>query len=545
MAQIRILFLSANPRNTARLSFDEEFRAIQLRLRQAGVDDEVVLCAEVAVRAEELPSVLERHKPRIIHFSGHGGAQGQLLFVGADPSSSVSLSPETLHRVFKELSTPPLCVVLNACHSILQARRLTDVVPCVVGMSRLVKDEGAIAFAAGFYEALATGDTVRRAFVKGCTQSELNSIPDQSDIAELLVAGTADADRLTLRSVPPQREDSEASRPPGLAYDLRYYVGRSDHESLARQMLQARAGAVVLRSPEWCGKTWLLEHLLSSLTSDDILIRIDAKELSQSSVISKLPNFLREFSRQILDGFPVGLQGGHDIDEVVNRAIQKSPNLISNMRWFMEQHILSKLGSRRMILAMDSVDIFITQPWCDEFFSMLRSWQLRVQPLWSGLRFLFTMSTAPNLLVKDIHQSPFNGASKIILSDFTATQIAALAQLYGLSCTDKEANLLLSEIGGHPYLLALACYHARHAGLSLGSWLPGSGPVFGPFLARAKRLLHADAGLYSAFKQAVLYPDRDVPFEHFDRLNTAGFVCKNEESENLMLRFPIYRQLLK
>lgn len=375
------------------------------------------------------------------------------------------------------------------------------------------------------------------------------------EIARHLVMTQAIADSRPgkLSPLPTQFEECGAgnsassgpSKPPGLAYDPRYYVRRGDHESLARQMLEPSAGAVVLQSPEWCGKTWMLEHLLSTCNQQDVLIHLDAKELSQSTVTSDLNSFLRELSCQIYEDCPTDMKGSSGVNALLEAAFTRSPNAMINMRWFMEQNILSNLKSRRLILAIDSVDVFVKQPWCDEFFSMLRSWQLRTQPIWSGIRFLFTMSTAPNLLVKDIHQSPFNGASKILLSDFTTSQIGQIATLHGLHCSESEANKLLLEIGGHPYLLALTCYHARRAGLSLADWLPDSGPVFAPFLARANRGLHADPKLYAAFEQAVRHPKRRIDFHLFDRLCSAGYICKSEDGDTYSLRFPIYRRLLK
>lgn len=185
MEKIRILFLCANPLSTTRVTLDEEMHAIQQRLRQSGAGDLFELQAEWAVRASELPAAIMRAKPRIVHFSGHGTHTGELLLVGSHPSQAAPVAPETLKKLFAILGRDIFCVLLNACYSDLQANALVDVIPCAVGMGRAVTDEGAIAFAAGFYEALAFGQSLQTAFELGRTSIELAQHQSQSLIPQL------------------------------------------------------------------------------------------------------------------------------------------------------------------------------------------------------------------------------------------------------------------------------------------------------------------------------------------------------------------------
>lgn len=198
MSSVRVLFLAANPRSTRRLALDEEMHAIQQRLRESGAAERFELRSEWALRAEALPAAIMRHKPSIVHFSGHGTETGELLLVGSQSDQTTPVSPDTLQRLFKILGNGLFCVVLNACFSEAQANALAQIVPCAVGMSREVTDAGAIAFAAGFYEALAFDRSLQAAFELGCTAIELTQQSDQHLVPQLRLRRDVDAEKLRL-----------------------------------------------------------------------------------------------------------------------------------------------------------------------------------------------------------------------------------------------------------------------------------------------------------------------------------------------------------
>ncbi len=196
--KLKILFLSANPQDKQPLFLDEEFRAIQQRIRGAGQEDRFDVVSEWALRPQELPAAVMRHKPNIVHFSGHGNSSGQLDMVNDTTGGTQTVSPDTLGEIFKLLGQDVSCVVLNACYSALHAQAIAASVPCVVGMSSEVTDESAIAFAAGFYEALVFGQAVQTAFELGRQQLALSQQEGQKEIPQLLVRGDIDPHKLTL-----------------------------------------------------------------------------------------------------------------------------------------------------------------------------------------------------------------------------------------------------------------------------------------------------------------------------------------------------------
>jgi len=166
---VTILLLGANPLDTDPLQLDEETRAIDEALREAEYRNRFQLEQHWAVRYNELSRFLQRHKPHIVHFSGHGSASGELAFSDVGGKKHL-VPPETLAELFRILRGNIRCVVLNACYSEEQAQAIAKSIDCVVGMTRKVPDAAALQFSAAFYESLGYGSSIADAFGLGCNR---------------------------------------------------------------------------------------------------------------------------------------------------------------------------------------------------------------------------------------------------------------------------------------------------------------------------------------------------------------------------------------
>ena len=169
-----ILFLGVNPKNTERLRIDEEARAIEDALNQAGYRDQFVLEKHFAVRITDLQRLLLKYRPQIVHFAGHGSEAGGVVFEDAG-GSAAEVPPAAFARLFALLQPPVACVVLNACFSLEQATGIAAGVGCVAGMSNAFPDDAAISFAGAFYQALGFGEPIQAAFDLACLQIDLES----------------------------------------------------------------------------------------------------------------------------------------------------------------------------------------------------------------------------------------------------------------------------------------------------------------------------------------------------------------------------------
>lgn len=218
-----ILFLGANARDTTRLRLGAELRDIRCALQAIGAGDVFHLVAELALRPKDLQNLLLTNTPKVIHFSGHGlesepsvsdlepkatrdpvGSTSRefLSLNDAAPSvnersnggllledergAAVAIQPVVLIELLAIMArdTPLRCVVLNACFTASQAQAIAEHVDCVIGTTREIDDNDALAFSTAFYRALAHGKSVRTAFDLGRVEIGLRG-PSGMDVVHL------------------------------------------------------------------------------------------------------------------------------------------------------------------------------------------------------------------------------------------------------------------------------------------------------------------------------------------------------------------------
>lgn len=162
-----ILVLSANPRETSQLRFDEEIREIEEGLQRARLRDRYDIKHKLALRFKDLRRALLDYKPQIVHFSGHGSKEG--LTIEDDQGKPTLISAEVLSGLFKLCAEHVECVMLMACYSAIQATAISEHIDYVIGMWDKIPDKAAIEFSIGFYDALGAGRSVDDAFEFGRT----------------------------------------------------------------------------------------------------------------------------------------------------------------------------------------------------------------------------------------------------------------------------------------------------------------------------------------------------------------------------------------
>ncbi|WP_088241353.1 CHAT domain-containing protein [Calothrix rhizosoleniae] len=171
-----ILFLAANPKDTAQLRLDEEVREIDASLQRARGRDQFVLQQRWAVRSRDVQRAMLDFRPQIVHFSGHGAEEGLVLEDKTGKAKFVDT--EGLAGLFKSFSDCVECVVLNACYSEVQADAIARHIPYVIGMNKAIGDKAAIEFAVSLYDALGVGESVEFAYKFGCSNIRMAGIPE-------------------------------------------------------------------------------------------------------------------------------------------------------------------------------------------------------------------------------------------------------------------------------------------------------------------------------------------------------------------------------
>jgi hypothetical protein len=208
MRAIRVLFLAADPqKNTVALRIDREIRDVRQAIRDGSGHQPIVLESEFAVRLRDLQAAMHHHAPQVVHFSGHGRKDGELVM-----DDGRRVTGEALAALFVALEGSVRLVVLNACRTHEVARTLSAVVDYVVGMDEVIYDESAAQFSAAFYGALAFGKSVPSAFEFGVSQLQLLGT-HESHIPRLWVRSDVAPRPLEPRELPSPVDPSAADAP--------------------------------------------------------------------------------------------------------------------------------------------------------------------------------------------------------------------------------------------------------------------------------------------------------------------------------------------
>jgi CHASE2 domain-containing sensor protein len=162
--KIRILFLAANSSESNRLYLEREVRAIGNSLHSGGdYRDSFELILKLAVRPQDLTEALLRHKPHVVHFSGHGTESDGMVLTDEFPDSR-AVGAHALAALLKILKDEIKVVVFNACFAQEQATAVTEIIDFTIGMSGLIDEQARIDFSAAFYQALTFDRSVADAF---------------------------------------------------------------------------------------------------------------------------------------------------------------------------------------------------------------------------------------------------------------------------------------------------------------------------------------------------------------------------------------------
>ena len=193
-SQIKILFLTADPSDESRLRLGQELRDIKARLGKPG---RFQLEQRESVRVGDITDAIFAVEPQIVHFSGHGKSTGELCFEN-EVGKVQPVKPDALAAMFKLFAQNINCVVMNACYSEIQAEAIAQHIPFVIGMNDAIGDKAAIAFAVGFYKALAANRSIEDAYEFGCVEIQLYSLPEH--LKPVIYKKTIPVQQVTLKS---------------------------------------------------------------------------------------------------------------------------------------------------------------------------------------------------------------------------------------------------------------------------------------------------------------------------------------------------------
>lgn len=209
---LRVLYLTANPEavettvahpdgsvetNGVWLRVDYEVRQVKDMLKNPKFRDLVTLEHLPAATSMDLLEGLNDHRPHVVHFSGHANSWGLLMENDEGTTDGQELDFDLLARLLGATDTPPSLLVLNACESLAGAESLLQTVPTVVAMSDSINDASAVVFAARFYAAIASAQSVGSAMEQAKVAMEAASL-EGSDLPEARTREDVDLQSLVL-----------------------------------------------------------------------------------------------------------------------------------------------------------------------------------------------------------------------------------------------------------------------------------------------------------------------------------------------------------
>ena len=192
--RITVLFLASNPLDQEQLRLDEEARSIQDMIRKSEHRDAVKLESRWAIRPQDVMQAINEHNPRIVHFSGRGSDNDEIVFQD-EYGNTKPVTKEAIVQVMLACSGNIQLVFFNTCYSRNQAKAVVEHTQAALGMNTSIGDDAARVFASQFYSAIGFGKSVKEAFEQARAALMLESIPEE-DTPELFAADGIDSNSL-------------------------------------------------------------------------------------------------------------------------------------------------------------------------------------------------------------------------------------------------------------------------------------------------------------------------------------------------------------
>ena len=205
----KILMMTANPTDTARLFLEKEIVAIKEGLDAASRSKQFEFIVKTKITMTDLRRAMLNESPQIVHFSGHGAGEQGILLEG-DSGKTQLVSSDALAGLFELFAETLECVVLNACYSATQADAIARHIPYVIGMSGAISDGAACEFAVAFYDALGAGKDIPFAYKIARNAIQMAGINDQHLLPVLLPKSNATPQTAAPQSPRPAAAPSEA-----------------------------------------------------------------------------------------------------------------------------------------------------------------------------------------------------------------------------------------------------------------------------------------------------------------------------------------------
>lgn len=523
MAIKKVLILTVNPLQTARVRLDKEVEEIRTTLQMSPNRDRFAIESHGAVRPQDLQTYLHNLNPQILHFSGHGGGDLGLAFEDEDGNLK-AVSTEALADLFKLFANQIQCVVLNACYAVVQAEAIAQHIPYVIGMNQAIGDKAARKFAEGFYKAIWVDRSIEDAFDSGVNAIKVDGIPEE--LTPVLIKRKP--------SIPINLDISVVEN------NGYFYIVRSRLEHRCSEEVVKAGTLIRIKSPERMGKSLMMGRVLEYATQQGYrTATIDLREVNKE-FFADINKFLQWFCACVGDQL--------EIEQRPKDAWKGFLGANTNCTKYVEKYFLNSADSP-LVIAIDNFDrVFKYSEIEADFCGLLRGWfeKVNTSKVWGKLRQIIVYSEESST-TQNINQSPFNVGLPIDIDELNGSEVLALISTYGLSWTVAEVEKLMDMIGGHPYLIQKAIDQIAHQNISLETLLrtaPTEAGIYKDHLVKRLQKLEANPDLVVAMKLVV---DSDLPVnlkaQEALKLDSMGLIKR--QGQDIVSRCNLYRLYFK
>ena len=302
--------------------------------------------------------------------------------------------------------------------------------------------------------------------------------------------------------------------------DSEFYISRPTDGEL-RSSISKGDSIVLLKGARQMGKTSLLARGMQFAREHGSRAAATDLQKFNAENFKTVDRLYRTMAESIADQLEI------EADPTSTWDSRRGPN--ANLERFLRRQVLA--GDQRVFWGLDEVDRLFVTPFGSEVFGLIRSWHneraLDPSGPWSKLTIGIAYATEAHLFITDINQSPFNVGTRLVLEDFTPTQVTEMNRRYGNAIkSDEELTRFCRLVGGHPYLVRRGLDELAKRKIPFDAFEQQAArdeAFYGDHLRRILVMLVRDPELTQVMRGVLNGLPCPSP-ETFDRLRSAGLV---------------------
>lgn len=185
---LRVAYLVTNPEPAATLNTLQEAKQVAKVIETSPLSHKIELRPFLAPSFDDLIDALNRFKPHLVHFSGHGGDE-TLLFDNENigDAGGTVLDFDTVAELLDAVVFKPKGLILMACDTVDGAEKFLETSDFVIAMADSIDDDAASEFAVRFYKSISSGVELEMAVKQGKLSIKSKGYAD-SDLPTLITS---------------------------------------------------------------------------------------------------------------------------------------------------------------------------------------------------------------------------------------------------------------------------------------------------------------------------------------------------------------------